>query len=50
MSVSYDVLPIIHAYSAGISRLRSEDGTPVICLTPDGKRGSGRMPDSGRKI
>jgi hypothetical protein len=31
--VSCLILPIIHAYNAGISRLQLEDVTPVICPT-----------------
>jgi hypothetical protein len=58
---SYLILHIIHAYNAGISRLRSyarlqsEDTTPVVsttlivCSTPVGRRDSGRMSNSGRK-
>jgi hypothetical protein len=47
--VSCLILPIIHAYNAGISRLRLEDVTPVICPTPVGWRDSGHMPDFGWK-
>jgi hypothetical protein len=57
----YHILPIIHVYNASISwlrsnaRLRLEDATPVVCLTPVGRRDSVRMhdsdhmPDSSRK-
>jgi hypothetical protein len=46
----YHILPIIHAYNAGISRLRSEDVTPIICPTPVERSDSGHMPDSDRKM
>jgi hypothetical protein len=39
----------MHDYNAGISPLRSEDATPVVCTTSVERRDSGRMPDSGRK-
>jgi hypothetical protein len=42
------ILPIIHAYNASISRLRSEDTTPVACPTSVGTHDSDRMPDSSR--
>jgi hypothetical protein len=44
------ILPIIHAYNAGISRLRSEDATLIVYPTPVGRYDSDRMPDSDRKI
>jgi hypothetical protein len=52
---SYHILPIIHAYDAGISRLwsyawlwsyarlRSEDTTSVLCPTPIKRHDSGRI-------
>jgi hypothetical protein len=40
---SYHILPIIHSYNIGISRLRSEDVTSV------GRSDFGRMRDSNRK-
>jgi hypothetical protein len=41
------ILPIIHAYNAGISWLRSEDETPFVCLTLVGRHNFDHMPDSG---
>jgi hypothetical protein len=43
------ILPIIHAYNVGISRLRSEGMTLVVCPTLVGRRDFCHMPDSGRK-
>jgi hypothetical protein len=55
ISFSYHLLPIIHVYDVGISRLRSyawlwsyarlrsEDVIPVVCPTPVGRHDSGRM-------
>jgi hypothetical protein len=54
--ISYHILHIIHAYNAGIFRLRSEDATLVVCATlvicptSIGRRDSGHMSNSGRKI
>jgi hypothetical protein len=44
------ILPIIHAYNAGIFWLRSEDVTSVVCPTPVRRHDSDSMPDSGRRM
>jgi hypothetical protein len=44
------ILPIIHAYNVGISQLRSEDVTLVVCPTPVGRHDSDRMPNSGWRM
>jgi hypothetical protein len=44
------ILPIIHAYNVGISQLRSEDVTPIVCPTPIGRHDSDRMSDFGQRM
>jgi hypothetical protein len=46
---SFLILPIMHVYNVGISRLRSEDVTLVVYPTPVGRRDSSRTPDFGRR-
>jgi hypothetical protein len=44
------ILPIIHAYNAGISQLRSEDVTLIVCSIAVERHDSNHMPDSSRRM
>jgi hypothetical protein len=50
MKKSYLILHIIYAYNVHISRLRSEDATPITCSTSVGRCDSDHMPNSCWKM